>query len=338
MTQKQRLMLLSTISSVALIVVIVFGALAFARTQNGANAPSDVRMTPVKIFTGERIEFRNTAAGKDYGVVASVPLADPTSTRSASSQVCDRVYATAKVTMCLRTNAGVVTTWTAIQTGATGELQHTWSLPGVPSRTRVSPDSKLVAETAFITSEEYSTVGFSTQTVIATTAGKSYGTIEQFRLTIDGKRITASDTNVWGVTFIHGDDRYFYATAATAGKTWLVRGDLIKRTLTAIHEKAECPSVSPDGSRVAFKKNMGTFDQPDWRIAVLTLATMTETVLPEKRSVDDQVEWLDKSTLLYGLPRAGIDVDSDVWSIAADGSGTPAMFIQHAWSPSVVRP
>jgi len=30
--------------------------------------------------------------------------------------------------------------------------------------------------------------------------------------------------------------------------------------------------------------------------------------------------------------------DSDVWSMLADGSGTPTLFIPHAWSPSVVRP
>ena len=337
MTQTQRRLLLGAISALAVIVVVVFGALAFVRAQNAANAPNAVDATPVKTFSGERIEFRNTAAGKDYGVVASVPLSDPAGPRSVSTQVCDRVYATTKLTMCLKTDAGVVTTWSAVQTGATGKQQQSWSLPGIPSRTRISPDSTLVAETAFITGEAYSTVGFSTQTIIATAAGTSYGTLEQFKLTVDGQQITAADRNVWGVTFITGDDRHFYATAASAGKTWLVRGDLAKRTLTAIHDTAECPSVSPDGTHVAFKKNTGTFTQPDWRIAVLDLATKTEKILPEKKSVDDQVEWLDDSTLLYGLPRSGAIGDSDVWSIAADGSSDPTMFIEHAWSPSVVR-
>jgi hypothetical protein len=27
-----------------------------------------------------------------------------------------------------------------------------------------------------------------------------------------------------------------------------------------------------------------------------------------------------------------------VWSIPADGSADPTLFIEHAWSPSVVRP
>lgn len=338
MTRKQRSLLLGAISALALIVVVVFGGLAFARARNSANAPNEVPAAAVKTFTGDRVEFRNTAAGKDYGVVASVPLSDPSGPRSLSSQVCDRVYATAKMTMCLRTDAGVVTTWAAVQTGATGKQQQSWSLPGVPSRTRVSADSTLVAETAFVTGEAYSTVGFSTQTIVATAAGKSYGSLEQFRLMVDGQQITAADRNIWGVTFIRGDDRHFYATGASAGKTWLVRGDLVARTLTAIHETAECPSVSPDGTRVAFKKNTGTFTQPDWRIAVLDLATKTETILPEKRSVDDQVEWLDDGTLLYGLPREDVAGDSDVWSILADGSKDPTLFIPHAWSPSVVRP
>ena len=82
-----------------------------------------------------------------------------------------------------------------------------------------------------------------------------------------------------------------------------MRGDLAARTLTAIHETAECPSLSPDGTKVAYKKNISTGATPYWSIAVLDLASGIETVLPEKRNVDDQVEWLDDATLLYGLPR-----------------------------------
>ncbi len=37
------------------------------------------------------------------------------------------------------------------------------------------------------------------------------------------------------------------------------------------------------------------------------------------------------------MPREGVAGDTDVWRLAADGSGEPEVFIEHAWSPSVVR-
>ena len=337
MTRRRRIILLSAISAIALIVVIVFGALAYLRSQAAMNTPSSVSVIPVTTFTGDRVEFRNTASGADYGKVGSVPLDDPAGVRSVSTQICDRVYSTSKLTMCLTTDAGVVTTWSAVQTGATGTLAQSWSLPGVPSRTRISANSQLVAETSFVTGVSYAAVGFATETIIATAAGKSFGNIEHFTLLVNGEQVTSADRNIWGVTFTD-DDRYFYATAASGGSIWLVRGDLDRKTLTSVYENAECPSLSPDGTRVAFKKNTGDFGSPNWKIAVLELATGLETILSEKRSVDDQVEWLDNSTLLYGLPRADVVGDSDVWRMPADGSTAPALFIPHAWSPSVVRP
>ena len=67
----------------------------------------------------------------------------------------------------------------------------------------------------------------------------------------------------------------------------------------------ECPSLSPDGTRIAYKKNTGGTLAAHWRVAFLDLATGKETVLSEPRSVDDQIEWLDDQTLLYGLARDG---------------------------------
>ena len=64
---------------------------------------------------------------------------------------------------------------------------------------------------------------------------------------------------------------------------------------------------------------------------VLDLATMRETPLAETRGVDDQAEWLDDDHVLYGYKNA-------VWSIRADGSGRPQMYLAGALSPTVVRP
>ena len=75
-----------------------------------------------------------------------------------------------------------------------------------------------------------------------------------------------------------------------------------------------------------------------WTPAIMDLATGEVVMLPESRSIDDQIEWLDDTTILYGMPRADDSGDTDVWALGADGSGAPRILIEHAWSPSVVRP
>ena len=325
---------LSAIAAVVLGGATVFGVTSWADYQQGRSAPSSAD-TVDATFTGPRVVFRNTAPGQGYGLVASVRLDDPTGARAVSAQACDRVYATERDESCLRIQRGVVTTYEAVLFDAAGNEVDSWPLPGVPSRTRISADSRLVASTAFITGMSYATVGFSTQTVIRGVDGRDYGNLEDFSTTIDGEQLTAVDRNFWGVTF--GADGTFYATAASGGDTWLVRGDLDGRTMTAIGIDAECPSLSPDGRRIAFKRNVSAGPIAQWSIVVLDLETGHETILGETRSVDDQVEWLDDSTVLYGLARPDAPGDSDVWSASVAGSSTPTLFIPHAWSPSVVR-
>ena len=337
MTSRARVWLLAGLTVVLLGGAIVYGIIAFVDYQNRANAPSQVQTVDSTAKPGgPRIVFRNTASGAGYGLVASVPLSDPSAARAVTTQACDRVYATNDYQMCLHVDRGVVTTFNATLFDPSWKALKTWPLPGIPSRTRISADSKLVAQTSFITGSSYGTVGFSTQTTIASTAGKDYGDIENFAFTVDGAAVTASDRNFWGVTFA-SDDNTFYATGASAGHTWLVRGDLAARTLTAIHETAECPSLSPDSTRVAYKKNVSTTGTPYWTPAVFDLASGTETVLPVKDNVDDQALWLNDSTLLYGLPNPKVVGDSNVWSVSADGKSAPKVFLAHAWSPSVVR-
>jgi Tol biopolymer transport system component len=149
---------------------------------------------------------------------------------------------------------------------------------------------------------------------------------------LNGRPYRARDLNVWGVTFA-GADR-FYATVGSRGQTWLVRGDLAARTLTGLDRGVECPSLSPDGTRVAYKRRPDP-DRAAWRLHVLDLRTGRDVALAETRNVDDQAEWLDDGTVLYGLPRSGSA--TDVWAVPADGRGAPRVFIPDAWSPAVVR-
>jgi hypothetical protein len=338
MSDRVRLWLVTVIGILLLAGAAGYGIMAWADHRDRASAPSEAQSVATDVRpAGPRVVFRNTAGGEGYGLVASVPLSDPSAVRTVTALACDRVYATAAVQSCLHTDRGVVTTFNATLTDASGRELDSWPLAGVPSRTRVSPDSDLVAVTSFVTGESYATVGFATMTTISATDGSmDSGNLEDFALIVDGVQVTAADRNIWGVTF-GDDDNVFFATAASAGQTWLVRGDLEARTLTAVRDAAECPSLSPDGTRIAYKKDVSTGDAPLWSIAVLDVATGTETILPEKRNVDDQVDWLDDDTLLYGLVRADEAGDSDVWAVSADGTAQPELFIAHAWSPSIVR-
>lgn len=337
MTSRVRRWLLPTATVVLLGGAMALAAVAWSGFQARQAAPAAAAATPRPTLpAGPLLVFRNTAVGDDYGLVASVPLADPGAKRTVTDLPCDRVYATHENLMCLHTDRGVLTTFGATLYDAAGDQLNSWALPGVPSRTRISADSSLVAETAFVTGSSYGVKAFSTRTDIAQVNGIDYGSLEDFTLLVDGQKVTADDRNFWGVTF-SSDDNTFFATAASGGHHWLVRGNLRGRSLVAIKDGAECPSLSPDGTRIAYKKNLSTTSTPRWTLAVLDFATGVETQLPIDANVDDQAEWLDDGTLLYGLANPDKPGDSDVYSIPIDGQHGPSLFLAHAWSPSVVR-
>ncbi|WP_104175402.1 hypothetical protein [Arthrobacter sp. Y81] len=316
-----------------------YAAVAFQRFQDSRSAASAVSVAsggalPAASF----VMFRNTAPGQGYGMAGTVPLAAPSGQRFLAAEACDRIYGTARNVICLKTNRGLVTNFEAVLLNREWQPTGRWAVPGIPSRTRMSADGSLVSTTVFVSGHSYGASGFSTETSITRTdGGPGTGNLEDFALLVNGSRVTAADRNIWGVTFVPGDADAFYATAASSGRIWLVKGSMSGRTLTAVHDGVECPSVSPDGGRVAYKKNTGTALAAHWKVAILDLASDKETVLAEPRSVDDQIEWLDDGTLLYGLARDGAEGDSDIWQIKTDPSAVASLYIEHAWSPAVVR-
>lgn len=325
------------IAGLLVLATTVYVGIDFSRAEGRSTAAPKVATTSLStIEKRPHIVFRNTETGSKYGLVSMVGLDDPAGPRAFTTVVCDRVYATADDASCLRTRRGIATTFQAQLLDRKWRASSTWALPGIPSRTRLSADGSLVATTTFVSGHSYMQTGFSTSTEIKKVGGSSYGNLESFALLIDGHKVKASDRNIWGVTFGVDNDT-FYATAESGGTTYLVKGDLAGRTLTSIRTTAECPSLSPDGSRIAYKKAVGGSPQ-HWSIAVLDMSTGVETILRgESRSVDDQVEWLDDDSLLYGLPRSGEAGVSDVWNIRISPTAKPVRFIADAWSPSVVR-
>jgi hypothetical protein len=208
-------------------------------------------------------------------------------------------------------------------------------LEGRPSRTRTSPDGRIGAITVFVLGDTYA-ARFSTRTTLVDMAsGDIIGELEQFSTWRNGARFHAVDFNFWGVTFA-ADNHTFYASLGTAGSTYLVRGDLALRRLTALRENVECPSLSPDNRLIAFKKRVG-HNPEDWRLAILDLRTMTDRLISaETRSIDDQVEWLDPAHVLYAVPRKQSSI-ADVWVASINGDAPAQVFLPQAASPSVVR-
>jgi hypothetical protein len=246
----------------------------------------------------------------------------------------------------------VFATYQAVLFNERFEARMSIKLDGRPSRTRMSADGRLGAITVFVTGKAhgYASSSFSTETMLIDMgSGDVLGDLEQFTTWRDGKRLSAADFNFWGVTFAR-DGNTFFASLRTAvdsppapsgftrlTKTYLVQGDLGLRKLTVLHENVECPSLSPNGRLIAYKKRV-TPDTAPWRFYLLELATMTERPIgAETRSIDDQMEWLDDAHVLYGAQRSSQSAVVDVWVAPIEGSEPARIFLPTAESPIVVR-
>jgi len=272
---------------------------------------------------------RSAGAGR-FGELTSTPAGAPGRPRRYSGRLCERVYASAAGGICIARRRSLIGAYEAQLLAPDGRVRHSVPLNGVPSRARVSQDGRYGATTTFVTGHSYASPGaFSTETLlIDMRSGAAIANLESFTVSLEGRVVDAADVQFWGVTFERASDR-FYATLATRGKTYLIRGQVSTRTARVIHRNVECPSLSPDGTRIGYKKLVRGNGKP-WRFHVLDLATGVETPLAETRSIDDQLEWLDDDNVLYGA--AG-----DVWTVRADGSGAAREYLAAADSPAVVR-
>jgi hypothetical protein len=276
--------------------------------------------------------FQSTAGQAGDGRYAKVALATlekPAARRLYTRLECERVYFSGGRGLCLMPDHGAFSpAFTARLFGPDFKARREIKLSGILSRARVSPDGRYGATTAFVAGHSYAQDTYSTQTVlIDMRRGKVVADLERDLTVVrSGQRFKRADFNFWGVTFKR-DGGGFYATLGTGGKTYLLEGDLRTREARVLAENVECPSLSPDETRIAYKRAA----KNGWRLSVLDLDTMRHTPLAEERSIDDQVEWLDDKRVLYG-------VDSDTRVVPADGSGAPRTLLRKALSPAVVRP
>ncbi|MDJ0340925.1 TolB-like translocation protein [Streptomyces sp. H10-C2] len=337
MTPLRRLLVLAMavllLAGLGTVLILRASSHADQKNQPQAGGPA-VSAGKVTLTQSGKVAFLNGARGPHLTELASVPAADPKAGRTASGVKCQRFYAAAGTGVCLQSAPGAVaqSNRALVLDKNLGTLRS-FPLAGIPSRARVSPSGHLAAWTVFVGGESYGAAFFSTRTAILDTrTWQLTSNLEEFTILLDGKKYHAADANFWGVTFA-ADDETFYATLGTGGRTYLIRGSLAHRTVTTLTQNVECPSLSPDGTRVAFKKRV-LRGAALWREYVLDLRTLHETPLAEHHSVDDQATWLDNSTLAYALPTEGAVGSTDLWSVPADGSSTPQLLIPGASSPA----
>jgi hypothetical protein len=331
------------LAGVFIVGAIALGGFAFLKRGSlgvAGSSPFAGIMVDGPVASAERIYFRYNGVDTHYGKLAYVEPSNPSAINYVDNLTCEVVYVGHQHGICMTAQRGVVTTYTAqIFDAKTFQISSEMVLKGLPSRTRISADDKFGALTVFVTGHGYTSLDFSTQTLILDMkTGRVIADVEAFEVSRDGQVIKAADFNFWGVTFAH-DSNIFFATLSTGGKHVLVEGNVAERKARVVHENVECPSLSPDGRRVAYKRRLLSEGRVGWQLQVLDLQTMQDTPIAERRSIDDQLEWLDANTVLYSVPETVADEtpSTDVWMAALDPVRPPQLLLHKAYSPAVVR-
>jgi hypothetical protein len=249
--------------------------------------------------------------------------------RYSSDLVCERIHFAAGNGICLSAEHDSDSTYVAIVFDESFRPTHELAIDGAPAFARVSPDGRLAAA-SFQTSPPTAQAPFApTQTWLLDTAtGQKVADLTEFSLLRDGQPVTDAEVDYWGVTFKRDADG-FYASVRYDENVFLVEGSISQRQLDVLEASVSAPSLSPDETRLAYTQLVSNLG-PTWRFHVRDLGTGSDVALAETTSIDDQLEWLNDSHLLYGLA-------TDIWQIKADGSGDPLPFVFGGLSPAVVN-
>jgi len=306
------------------------------RAQSADRPPAPIRLAALP--DRPSLMFVSVASDDTFKHVLLGPLAAPGTSAFVTPLVCERVYFARSRGLCLAEAPAAdspVGIWAQVF-DERFERRQRFPLTGLPSRLRLSPDGRRAAATVFSSGHSYNERGFATTTTIFDLDSGTIAVpnLEQFTVSRGGAVFKRVDFNFWGVTFKPDGDT-FYATLSSGGRNYLVQGSVDAKSATVIHEGVECPSLSPDNSRIAFKKRIGGASGW-WQLTVLDLQTLKEQPLwNESRSVDDQVEWLDDTHVMYHL--TGKATAADIWSASIDGKSAPTLVVVNAYSPAVLR-
>jgi hypothetical protein len=310
------------IAAIAVVVVLlpIIGLKLVGSDPEDIGTPGTVTLT-----SGNRLLFLTTQH------VASMPLGGSPEATVADLE-CGRVYAASGVGLCLRKASAVA--WSATLLDRELAPQGAYPVDGTPSLARLSPSGRMAAWTSFVSGTSYARTEAATQTTVLDTKGGAVIYPVEFAATVEGKPVKAevSERQVWGVTFV--DDNRFYATLFVGGERWLVAGNLGQRTLQAIAKNVTLPSLSPDGTRIAFLRAIEGDPRNGWRLSVLRLDNHRVIAMADSRNVEDQAIWIGERTLGYTVRSS--DGSPSIWTVPADGTGRPSLLRDNAESPAVL--
>ncbi|MEX1141480.1 MAG: hypothetical protein WD993_08575 [Thermoleophilaceae bacterium] len=252
--------------------------------------------------------------------------------RRAGRLACKRVHANGDGDgLCLKLAPNAID-YDGVIFGGDYRPQARFPIDGVPDRARVSPDGRYGGYTSFDSagSQGYfeSSGEFVTFTrILDMRTGRVLLRLEDLTVSRNGGKLDTVSPQFWGLTF-PGGDRY-YATLASDDRHYLIAGRVGSTRARVVRTHVECPSLSPDGERIAYKRRIPGTNR--WRLHVLDLPTGEDVELAETRSIDDQPEWLGDDTIVYSDDKA-------VLTVPADGSGSPRRAAAHATSPVYLAP
>lgn len=337
MSKTARLWTFAAVCAVAALGIGLSLSKAILRTESRARPTRAVQLLPApppKPF----LMFISLIADDTWGRVGLAPLDSPNGARYVTSLACDRVYYAGRRGLCLATETRLVPTFVAYVFDESFNRLQRIPLTGPPSRARVSPDGRLGAVTVFEAGHSYADAGFSTRTTLIDMLGGSViADLEAFAVSDDGGPVRSPNFNFWGVTFARDSNKFFATLDWGTGRA-LIEGNVRARTARILVPDVECPSLSPDNTRVVFKKRMAaTGPQPwrGWQLWGLDLPTGSQRALSGKTaSVDDQVDWLDDGRVLFF---SSSEAGNNITVLGVDTTEPARVLVSDASSPAVVR-
>lgn len=326
----------------ALLAAAVSGCMALA-------APSAAPPPPLADLGGFRqqpaVLVRGTAPGGPVELVTFDRRTRAVLSRRPVALSCERLHAGGGRIACMRYNRQLsgASQIDVLDTALKPLAEHPIQSNAVVSRTRLSADGRYAASTVFVSGHSYAVPGqFSTMTHIWDVRERRMAlAFDKLALTHEGQPVPytpQTQLNYWGVTFDPRDPDRFYLTVSIRKRPYLAEGSVSRASARTVLADVECPSLSPDGTRIAFKKLRA--NRRGWDPAVLDLRTGAQTVFAAAKGLDDQIEWLDEQTLIYEATETrmgGAKTDLMLLDLSQP-QPQERLWLRDAASPTAARP